>query len=310
MKTYVIKRLLLMVPTIIGALTIVFFAIHLIPGDPALTILGEYATPEAIESLHKEMGLDKPLGVQYLSFLGNYLTGDFGTSIRSDRLVFTEILVRLPFTLELALASVFIAMCIGIPIGILAALKRNSLLDYVLTTVSIMGIAAPSFWLGLLLIIVFAIHLGWFPIISSGENTFLNWKYLALPATSIGLAMAALIARLTRSNTLEILGEDYVRTARAKGVRESIVVLKHVLKNAAIPIVTIIGLYMGHLLGGAVIIETVFGRAGIGKYLIDSIYARDYPAVQATTFVVVLVFLFINLIVDLLYTYLNPKIRY
>ncbi|WLD94399.1 ABC transporter permease [Alkalihalobacillus sp. AL-G] len=310
MVSYITKRLLLMIPTVLGALTIVFFAMHLVPGDPAITILGEYATEEDIENLHEQMGLNRPLGVQYLTFLGDYMTGDFGESIRSGRDVLSEIMIRVPYTLELAVASIIIAIFIGVPIGILAALKRNSLLDYLLTTISIIGVAAPSFWIGLILIIFFSIQLGWFPIISTGENTLFNVEYIVLPALSIGLAMAALIARLTRSNTLEVLGEDYVRTARAKGVNESKVVLKHVLKNAAIPIITIIGLYMGHLIGGAVIIETVFGRAGIGKYLIDSIYARDYPAVQATAFIVVVVFLFINLIVDLLYSLFNPKIRY
>jgi ABC-type dipeptide/oligopeptide/nickel transport system permease component len=299
-----------MIPTIIGALTIVFFSLQLIPGDPALTILGEYATQEEIEALHEKMGLNRPIGVQYLSFLGDYLTGNFGESIRSGRNVLEEILVRMPYTIELSVASIVIAVLIGVPIGIISAIYRNSIIDYILTTVSIIGVAAPSFWLGLILIIVFAINLGWFPIIGAGEDTLFNFEYLILPALSIGLAMAALLARLTRSNTLEVLGEDYVRTARAKGVRETMVIFKHVLKNAAIPIITILGLYMGHLLGGAVIIETVFGRAGIGKYLIDSIYARDYTAVQASTFVIVLIFLLINLVVDLLYTYLNPKIRY
>lgn len=299
-----------MIPTIIGSLTIVFFSLQLIPGDPALVILGEYATQEQIESLHKQMGLDQPLMFQYLSFLGDYLTGDFGESIRSGRSVLAEIIVRMPYTIELAVASIIIAVLIGVPIGIISAIRKNTILDYILTTISIAGVAAPSFWLGLILIIFFSINLGWFPVIGAGEDTLFNLKYLVLPATAIGLAMAALLARLTRSNTLEVLGEDYVRTARAKGVRETMVILKHVLKNASIPIITIIGLYMGHLLGGAVVIETVFGRAGIGKYLIDSIYARDYPAVQATTFVIVLLFLLINLLVDFLYTILNPKIRY
>ncbi|MHB1653680.1 MAG: ABC transporter permease [Desulfitobacteriaceae bacterium] len=310
MKTYILKRLLLMIPTVLGALTIVFFAIHLIPGDPAISILGEQATKEAIASLHHQMGLDQPLYIQFAKFIGNYLTGNFGISLRSNQPVLSEIILRLPYTIELAVSGMLIAIVVGVPMGIFAAIYRNTQLDYLLTTLATMGIAAPSFWLGLLLIMVFSITLGWFPLISSGEDVLFNVKYLVLPAFSIGLAMAALIARLTRSNILEVLGQDYVRTARAKGVREFWVIFKHVLKNAAIPIVTIIGINMGHLIGGAVIIETVFGRAGLGKYLIDGIYARDYPAIQATTFIIVCVFLFINLIVDILYTYLNPKIRY
>jgi peptide/nickel transport system permease protein len=310
MKSFILKRLLFMIPTILGSLTIVFFAIHLIPGDPALVILGEYATQEDIASLRHELGLDRALIVQYFSFLTEYLVGNFGTSFLSEQDVLTEIMIRIPYTIELAVASILIALIIGIPLGIISAIKRNSLLDYILTTISIMGVATPSFWLGLILIIVFAINLGWFPIISSGEETLLNFKFLALPAFAIGVSMAALIARLTRSNTLEVLGEDYIRTARAKGVNEQVVIFKHVLKNAAIPIITIIGLQIGHLIGGAIIIETVFSRPGVGKFLIDSIYARDFPVIQATTFVIVVVFLLINLIVDILYSYFDPKIKY
>lgn len=310
MRSFILKRLLFMLPTILGSLTIVFFAIHLIPGDPALIILGEYATQEDIASLQHELGLDKPLIAQYFSFLSEYIVGDFGISFHSEQEVLSEILLRIPYTIELAVASILIALIIGLPLGIIAAIKRNSIIDYILTTVSIMGVATPSFWLGLILIIIFAINLGWFPIIGSGEETLLNLNFLTLPAFAIGVSMAALIARLTRSNTLEVLGEDYIRTARAKGVKEHIVIFKHVLKNAAIPIITIIGLQMGHLIGGAIIIETVFSRPGVGKYLIDSIYARDFPAIQATTFIIVVVFLFINLIVDILYSYFDPKIKY
>ena len=310
MKTYILKRLLYMIPTILGCITIVFFASRLIPGDPALAILGENATKEDIALLHQAMGLDKPLVVQYLTFLGDYLRLDFGQSFISGREVITEIMARLPYTIELAVASVIVGVAVGLPLGIIAALKRNSLLDYFTTTISIMGVAAPSFWVGLIFIIVFAIQLGWFPIISSGDETLFSWQYITLPATSLGLSMAALVARLTRSNTLEVLGEDYVRTARAKGVKESKVIFKHVMKNAAVPIITIVGLQMGFLLGGAIITETVFGRPGIGKFLIDSIYARDFPAIQATSFVIVVMFLFINLVVDLLYSVFDPMIRY
>jgi len=312
MLGYSLRRLAAMIPTLLGVLTLVFLVLQLIPGDPAQVILGDYATPESLRQLRQQLGLDQPLWKQYLDFLTRYARGDLGTSLLTGRPLTVELVRRLPYTLHLAAGGILIAVTVGVPAGVLGAVRRSSWVDYSVTTGAMAGIAAPSFWIGLVLIYVFAIKLGWFPVIGAGtpQDPVGLLHRLVLPSVAIGLAIAALIARLTRSSVLEILGQDYIRTARAKGLGERIVLYRHVLRNAAIPVVTIVGLNVGTLLGGAIIIETVFGRPGLGKLLIDSIYARDYPIIQGTIFVISLMFQVTNLVVDLAYAALDPRIRF
>ncbi len=305
MWQYVVRRLLLAIPTLIGVSLLVFSMVRLVPGCPALAIAGVHATPEFIERTREEFGLDRPLYTQYFIFMSRLLQGDLGISTHSRRPVTTEIWDRFPNTVELAVAAMAIAMLIGVVAGIISATKRNSIFDNASMLVALFGVSMPVFWLGLMLMVLFAVTLGWLP--ATGRGTI---SHLILPAITLGTGSAALIARMTRSSMLEVLHQDFITTARAKGLREQIVVYKHALKNALIPVVTIIGLQFGLLLGGAVITETVFAWPGVGRLMVGSIMARDFPVVQGTVLLIALTFVFINLFVDILYSSLDPRIRY
>jgi ABC-type dipeptide/oligopeptide/nickel transport system permease component len=311
MGRYLLKTLITIIPTLFGVVTIVFFLIHLTPGDPALAILGPHATADSIQELRKNLGLDQPLHLQYLKFLGSLLKGDLGRSLVTEQPVLIETLRPFPYTIHLALAGVFISLIVGIPIGVISAVRRNTFLDYFMRAGSISGISIPVFFLAIILLWIFSYQLGWFPIIGVGDTS--SWRsllyHLVLPAITIGISMAVLIMRLTRSCMLEVLSQDYVRTARAKGLAEKAVILVHALKNALLPIVTVVGLYMGQLLGGAILTETVFARQGVGKLLMDAIFARDYPQVQGTVLIFASAVILVNVLVDIIYRFLDPRIK-
>lgn len=312
MQKYILRRLLWAIPTLLGVMTCVFLIVHLTPGDPAQVMLGEWATKDAIQELRHNLGLDEPLIVQYVNFIKNYFTFNFGKSYTTNRSVLIEIISRLPHTFLLVGFAAFIALIIGIPVGVIAAVKQNSFWDYILMIFSMIGYASPSFWLGIILILVFSVHLDWLPAIGAGDfsDPLTVVKSLILPACALGLRLAALMVRITRGTMLDVLKSDYVRTARAKGVKEQVVIYKHVLRNAMIPIITVFGLNVGKLLGGTVILETVFARPGLGKLVVDAILKRDFPVVQATTFFIGFMFIFVNLFVDIIYSWINPRIRY
>ena len=311
MIRYLLKTLLTIIPTLFGVVTIVFFLIHLTPGDPALAILGPHATAEAIRELRISLGLNQPLYVQYFGFLGRLLQGDLGRSLVTQQPVLLEALQPFPYTLQLAIAGVFLSIVLGVPIGVISAVRRNTFLDYFMRTASISGISVPVFFLAIILLWIFSYKLGWFPVIGAGDSS--SWRsllyHLVLPSFTIGIAMAVLIMRLTRSCMLEVLGQDYMRTARAKGLSERSVIIVHALKNALLPIITIIGLNIGQLLGGAILIETVFARQGVGKLLMDAMFARDYPQVQGTVLIFAIAVIFVNVLVDIIYRFIDPRIR-
>lgn len=310
MIAYILRRLLEAVLVVLGVITIVFLLMRLTPGDPARTMLGEYATEQALADLRHALGLDKPLAVQYVTTIYNYVRGDLGRSFRTSQPALTEILRNFPYTLQLTTLSIIISIGIAIPVGMLCAYKRNTAIDYVSMVIALLGISTPGFWLGILLILVFAVWLNWLPAVGAGDThdpvSFLS--HIILPTVTLGTSIAALTTRMTRSCMLEVLTHDYVRTARAKGLRELVVFYRHALKNALIPVITVVGLNFGRLLGGAVVIEVVFARPGLGKLLFDSIFVRDYPQVQATVAFFAVMFTLVNLIVDLTYTHIDPRI--
>ncbi|SKA10343.1 ABC transporter permease [Selenihalanaerobacter shriftii] len=333
MLTYILRRLLFLVPIIIGVSIVVFMMVHLIPGDPAQIMLGERASHEDLKRLRDELGLNDPLYQQYFRFLKRIARGDLGTSIMTRNPVGEELLHRYPATIELSLFSMIIAVLIGVPAGIISATKQYSVFDYVSMSGALLGVSLPIFWLGLMLIWIFALKLGWFPAsarLSVGieletiTNFYVidsiitgNWTalkdvlwHLMLPGLALGTIPMAIIARMTRSSMLEVLGNDYIRTAYAKGLSERVVVYKHALKNALIPIITVVGLQAGVLLGGAVMTETIFSWPGVGKYSFDAIMARDFPVVQGCILVLSITFVVINLIVDIIYSFVDPRIEY
>jgi peptide/nickel transport system permease protein len=307
---YLVKSVVTIIPTLWGVATIVFFLVHLTPGDPALAILGPHATAESVTELRHNLGFDQPLHVQYAKFMGRLLQGDLGRSLVTEQPVLLETLRPFPYTVQLAAAGIMIALLLGIPVGIISAVRRNTLLDYVARATSISGISVPVFFLAIVFLWIFSSELGWFPMIGVGDTS--SWTsllhHLVLPAMTIGISMAVLIMRLTRSSMLEVLSQDYVRTARAKGLAEGPVVMVHALKNALLPIVTVVGLYMGQLLGGAILTETVFARQGVGKLLMDAITARDYPQVQGTVLIFATAVILVNLVVDAVYKLVDPRI--
>ncbi len=305
MWRYVAKRVLLSLPVLLGVSVVVFVAIRLIPGDPAQLMAGQAATEEVVRQIRQSLGLDQPLPVQYLYFLRNVVRGDLGRSLFNGAPVVEELGQRFPRTVRLALASMAVASLIGIPAGILAATRRLTWVDTAVMVVALVGVSMPVFWLGLNLILVFSVRLQWFP--AFGYET---WRHLVLPSITLGAASAAVVARMTRSAMLEVLGQDYIRTARAKGLSERAVVNRHALRNALIPVVTILGLQLGTLLSGAVLTETVFAWPGVGRLLVDAVLARDYPIIQGTTLLIAATFVALNLAVDLLYGLLDPRIRY
>jgi peptide/nickel transport system permease protein len=313
MSKYILRRLVQMVPVMLLVSLVVFSLLHLTPGDPATTMLGQEATPEAVAALRTRLGLDQPMPVQYVRWLGSVVRGDLGRSIRTNQPVTEAVLERLPVTVQLAAMSILIALAIGIPIGIISALRRNTVLDSGATTLALLGVALPNFFLAILLIYLFSIQLRWLPPIGYvplWDDPAENLKRMIMPSLTLGTALAAIIMRLTRSSLLEVMEQDYVRTARAKGLSESRMVRVHALKNGLIPVVTIVGLQIGGLLGGTVITETIFALPGIGRLIIDSIFRRDFPLVQGAVLFVAVAFLLTNLLVDLLYAFLDPRIRY
>ena len=304
MHRYLVRRLLLTIPVLLGVATLVFSLIHFIPGDPAQAMLGEGAAPEDVAQLRERLGLDRPLLVQYGSFLGGLARGDLGVSLRNDQPVLQQIVERMPATVELAFASMAVAVLIALPLGIIAAVWRGTVIDYGAMTLSLVGISIPNFWLGPLLAIVFAVELGWLPV--GGRGTL---AHLVLPAVTLGAALAAILARMTRASLLEELREPYVLAARAKGVSRTRAILHHAFRNSLIPIVTILGLQFGVVLTGAVITETIFAWPGIGRLLIQSISFRDYPTVQGCVLLIAVTYVGVNLITDLTYGFLDPRIR-
>ncbi len=305
MLAYLEQRVLLSLLTVLGVSVGVFAMIHLVPGDPVLVMLSEFASPADQQILREELGLNQPLYVQYWRYVSNAIHGDLGRSVRSNRPVVAEIALRFPHTLRLALAALAIAVTVGGTVGVISAVRRNTIFDHAAMVTVLAGLSMPSFWLGLMLIIVFALRLEWVPVAG-----YEGWQYLILPGLTLAAAPAAVLARLTRSSMLEVLTQDYVRTAHAKGLHDATVVLKHALKNSLIPVVTVLGLQFGYLLGGAVITESVFAYPGVGRLVVDAILARDFPLVQGTVLAIALVFVFLNLLVDLVYVYLDPRVRF
>lgn len=305
MLGYVIKRLLLAIPTIFGVIFIVMLTIEMVPGDPAELMLGEHATQEAVHNVRTALGLDKPLLTRYLLYLTNLAKGDMGRSIRENRAVTKEISDVWPATLELTIAAMAIAILIGLAVGILSAVRPNSYFDNINRILSLFGLSMPVFWTGLVLIVIFSFWLRLLPIGGIG-----SLRHLILPAFTLSLPSIAMISRMTRSSLLEVLQEDYVRTARAKGLSKRAVILRHALRNALIPIVTLSGLQMGQLMGGAILTETVFAWPGLGRLMVRAIFARDYILLQGAVLVFALVFVLINLIVDISYSFLDPRVGY
>ncbi len=305
MLQYVIKRLLSTIPVLIGISLLLFFMLRMLPGDPAQVLAGQMASQEDIQLIRHQLGLDRPIHVQYAFFLGRLARFDLGRSARTQNPVTEEIWARLPNTMLLAIVAITLACLFGIPAGIISAVRPYTWIDYVVTSTAIFGISMPVFWLGLMLVVVFAVWLQWLP--AGGTGT---WRHVILPSFTLAAFVVAFIARMTRSSMIEVLSQDYTTTARSKGLKEHVVVIKHALKNALIPIITVIGLQFGMLLGGAVLTETVFAWPGVGRLIVDSILARDYPVIQGAILVFGLLYILVNLVVDLLYAYVDPRIRY
>ena len=305
MLRFLVRRILLTIPVLLGVATLVFSLIHLIPGDPVVSMLGDGAPPEAVVELRSRLGLDRPLYLQYMSFLSGLAHGNLGTSLRTSEPVTAAIADRLPATFELAAASMLVAIVIAIPLGVIAAVGAGTFVDHLATTFALIGISMPNFWLGPLLAIVFAVELGWLPV--SGRGTLAQ---LVLPAITLGAPLAAVLARTTRASVIEELRELYVTAARARGVSNVDAVLKHAFRNSLIPIVTVLGLQLGAVLTGAVITETIFAWPGVGRLLIQSINFRDYPLVQGCILLIALTYVSMNLLTDLAYGLLDPRIRH
>ena len=305
MKRYLFQRLLLFFPTLLGALTLVFFLVHLIPGDPVEVMLGETVSSADKEGLRRAMGLDLPIGTQYLRFLRALAQGDLGRSLYQQGGVAELVFSRLPATIELTLSAMGVALLIAFPLGILAAVKKNRWADRGALLFSLLGLAMPNFWLGPLLMIVFSIGLGWLPVSGRGGP-----QHLILPSFTLGMVMAAILIRMIRSSLLEAINEDYIRTARAKGVSERKIWLKHALRNSLLPVITILGLQFGALLAGSIITETIFAWPGIGRLTIQAIQTRDYPLAQGCILVISTSYLVVNLLTDILYRLVDPRVSY
>ena len=335
MGRYILRRLLNLIPVLLGITFLVFAFLHLIPGDPAVVLLGDRAAPDQVEALRERMGLNEPLPLQYLSFLWNLIRFDFGKSIITGFPIIEELKIRWPATFELSVAAMLIALTLGIPAGVIAAVRKNSVLDNLTMSGSLIGVSMPVYWLGLLLIYLFAVNLQWLPpsgrisiqvglsfqpitgfylldtLIQGDITAFRDTiAHLILPALTLSTIPLAILARITRSAMLEVLSQDYIRTARAKGVLEPWVIFKHALKNAMLPVVTIVGLEFGTLLGGAILTETIFAWPGIGEWIYGGILNRDYPVVQGGVIFVAITFVLINLLVDISYALLDPRIQY
>jgi len=330
--SYIVKRLLWAIPTLFGVSLIVFFMVHLAPGDPALALLGDHANKESVEKLREDMGLNKPLYVQYGIFASKAIRGDFGNSFKSKQPVLDEFMERFPATMELALCAMILAIFLGIGAGIISAIKRYSIFDYGSMFIALAGVSMPVFWLGLVLIYFFSVSLDILPvsgrlgyefsiehvtgfylidsILANDMDAFWDaLKHLLLPSIALGTIPMAIIARMTRSSMIEVMKEDYIRTARAKGCSMFQVVMVHALRNAMMPVITVIGLMLGTLFAGAILTETTFSWPGIGKWIVNAVYQRDFPIIQSSTLIIASMFIAVNLVVDLLYALINPKIR-
>jgi peptide/nickel transport system permease protein/oligopeptide transport system permease protein len=305
MLNYVIKRLLSTVPVLIGISLLLFFMLRMLPGDPAQVLAGQMATPEEIETIRTQLGLDRPIHIQYASFLSRLARFDLGGSARTQNPVTEEIWARLPNTMLLAVVAITLACLFGIPAGIISAVRPYTWIDYLVTSSALFGISMPVFWLGLMLVIIFSIMLKWLPAGGTG-----SWQHVVLPSITLAAFVVAFIARMTRSTMMEVLSQDYTTTARSKGLKEQVVVIKHAFRNALIPIITVVGLQFGLLLGGAVLTETVFAWPGLGRLIVDSILARDYPVIQGAILIFGLLYILVNLAVDVIYAYVDPRIRY
>lgn len=326
MGKYILRRLWLMVPALIGVSLVVFAILRLLPGDPAIAMLGLDASPEELARMRGLLGLDQPLHMQYVRFVSDILRGDFGKSIVRGSPALQVVLETLPATVELAVAAMLVSMSIAVPLGIIAAVRQHSAIDYASMLIALLGVSMPIFWFGMLMILLFSLNLHWLSPFGRGEpmldavqgvltrgdtETLVDaLKHIIMPALALGANVTGLMARITRSSMLEVLHQDYVRTAKAKGLIDRLVVTRHALQNALLPIITILGLQFGSLLGGAVITETVFAWPGVGRLVVQAINQRDFPVVQAAVIIMAVSVLFLNLIIDLSYAYINPRIRY
>jgi len=304
MLMFILRRLIQTIPVIFGVTIVVFIIMQLVPGDPAVLLAGEGATSETIEALRVQLGLNQPLYAQYIDYVVNIFRGDLGTSLKNDQPVLDEILIRLPITLELAIFSTIITIVLGMVAGIISAIKPYSIIDTVVMVIALLGISLPSFWFGLMLMYGFSVKLQIFPV--AGWDSI---AHIVLPAFTLGAGGAAIVARMTRSSMLEVIRQDYIRTARAKGVKERVIVYKHALRNALIPVITVVGLQFGALLGGTVLVESIFAINGLGRMIVDSIRMRDLPMVQGGVLVASMVFVLVNLLVDILYRFFNKRIE-
>jgi peptide/nickel transport system permease protein len=317
MRTYLAKRLLLIVPTLLGAAALVFLIMRVIPGDVTLLIFGgdqaSQVDPKQLAAMRHRLGLDQPLWVQFGSWLWGVLRFDFGTSLWTGRPVIEELLVRLPLSLELAILATIVSVLLAIPFGMLAAVRQDSWVDYLIRVISIGGLAIPSFWVGILIILLLVIFFGWGPPLEFTPpwiNPWANFQQMVWPVLTVGYRYAAVTTRMTRSTVLEVMREDYIRTAWAKGLRERAIVVRHAMKNAMLPVITLIGTEFAFLIGGLVVTETVFTLNGVGRFVVDAVAHRDYPVVQALVFLIALSFVVVNLLIDLTYAWFDPRIRY
>ncbi|OUM90081.1 ABC transporter permease [Caldibacillus debilis] len=313
MGKYILKRLFDLVPTLFAVAIITFIITRIIPGDPASVMLGPQASVEDVKELREELGLNDPLHVQFFHYMKDLLTGDLGVSLTYNEPVIGLILERFPNTLILSFSALLIAILIGVPAGIIAAYKQNSLIDYAVMLVSLIGVSMPIFWLGVMLVLYFSVHLGWLPATGMGspEDGMLSFlKYLILPSITLATIPMANFARITRSSMLEVISQEYIKTARAKGLSEFLVVCKHAFKNALTPILTVLGMQISMMLGGAVLTETVYSWPGMGRLIVDAIEKRDFVVVQGTVLFIAVIFILVNLLVDILYKVVNPKINY
>ena len=305
MTAYLIRRILLAIPVVLGVILVVMLTMELVPGDPAAIMLGDFATEEAVRALRHELGLDRPLLVRYLWYLGRLVQGDLGRSLREQRPVAAEIAAAWPATVELAAAAFVLAVILGVLAGVVSGARRYTWFDHLARLLSLLGLSMPVFWTGILLIVLFGLKLQWLPV--GGRGT---WAHLVLPAVTLSLPSVAMLARMTRSSLLEVLNEDYIRTARAKGLSERVVIYKHALRNALLPVVTTAGLQAGQMMGGAILTETVFSWPGLGRLMVRAIFNRDFTLLQGAVLIFALAFVLINLIVDLSYAVLDPRITY
>ncbi|WP_342363840.1 ABC transporter permease [Terrarubrum flagellatum] len=312
MMSYVIRRLLLAIPTLFVMLTAIFVLVRLVPGDAASVILGDQASAASLAALRAKLGLDQPVYAQYLSFIGKVLVGDLGQSLSSGRSVIQEVLLVLPSTIELTVAAIVIGLLFGLPLGVAAALSRNGWIDYASRVASLVGLSFPAFVSGILMLIVFAIQLGWFPVLGNtgGANLVERMRALALPAVNLGIIMMAYVMRVTRGAMLGVLTEDYIRTARAKGVGPARLVVTHALRNSLIPIITVVGLYFGTLIGNSVLTEIIFNRPGLGKLIISALNSRDYTLLQGLMIIFAICVIIVNTLTDLAYGLVDPRVKY